>query len=85
MLLVGRARLNCAFKVPGFDRAGALEVFRQLAREAPELRHVLAGGRFLRWLCGPKIRETLTCVVRWLIQIAKRFDTTQGVAVRPLR
>lgn len=63
------------------DRDGAPEVFRQLAREAPKLRHVFADGGY----AGPKLRDALTGIGRWVIQIVKRSDTAEGFEVLPRR
>ena len=63
------------------DRDGAPEVFRQLAREAPKLRHVFADGGY----AGPKLRDALTSIGRWVIQIVKRSDTAEGFEVLPRR
>jgi transposase len=56
------------------DRDGAQEVFRQLAREAPKLRHVIADGGY----AGPKLRNALISIGGWIIQIVKRSDTAGG-------
>jgi len=63
------------------DRDGAPEVFRQLAREAPKLRHVFADGGY----AGPKLCDALTSIGRWVIQIVKRSDTAKGFEVLPRR
>ncbi len=63
------------------DRDGAPEVFRQLVREAPKLRHVFADGGY----AGPKLRDALTSIGRWVIQIVKRSDTAKGFEVLPRR
>ena len=63
------------------DRDGAPEVFRQLAREAPKLRHVFADGGY----AGPKLRDALTSIGRWVIQIVKRSDAAEGFEVLPRR
>ena len=63
------------------DRDGAPEVFRQLTREAPKLRHVYADGGY----AGPKVRDALTDIGRWVIQIVKRSDTAEGFEVLPRR
>lgn len=63
------------------DRDGALEVFRQLPREAPRLRHVFADGGY----AGPKLRDALIGIGRWVIQIVKRSDTAEGFEVLPRR
>jgi transposase len=63
------------------DRDGAPEVFGQLAREAPKLRHVFADGGY----AGPKLRDALTSIGRWVIQIVKRSDTAEGFEVLPRR
>lgn len=63
------------------DRDGAPEVFRQLAREAPKLRHVFADGGY----AGPKLRDALTGIGRWVIQIVKRSDAAEGFEVLPRR
>lgn len=63
------------------DRDGAPQVFRKLAREAPKVRHVFADGGY----AGPKLRNALTGIGRWMIQIVKRSDTTEGFEVLPRR
>ena len=63
------------------DRDGAPEVFRQLAREAPKLRHVFADGGY----AGPKLRDALSSIGRWVIQTVKRSDTAEGFEVLPRR
>lgn len=63
------------------DRDGAPEVLRQLAREAPKLRHVFADGGY----GGAKLRDALTSIGRWVIQIVKRSDTAEGFEVLPRR
>jgi len=63
------------------DRDGAPEVFGQLAREAPKLRHVFADGGD----AGPKLRDALSSIGRWVIQIVKRSDTAEGFEVLPRR
>ena len=56
-------------------RDGAPEVFCQLAREAPKLRHVFADGGY----AGAKLRDALTSIGRWVMQIVKRSDTAKGL------
>lgn len=63
------------------DRDGAPEVFRQLRREAPKLRHVFADGGY----AGPKLRGALSGIGHWVIEIVKRSDTAQGFEVLPRR
>ena len=63
------------------DRDGAPEVFGQLRREAPKLRHVFADGGY----AGPKLRGALASIGRWVIQIVKRSATAEGFEVLPRR
>ena len=52
-----------------------------VAARYPMLRHVFADGGY----AGPKMRDTLTVIGRWTVQIVKRSDTAQGFEVLPRR
>lgn len=56
------------------DRDGAPEVLKSIRRSQPKLRHVFADGGY----AGPKLRDALTDVGKWTIQIVKRSDTAKG-------
>ena len=63
------------------DRDGTPDVFRRLKREAPKLRHVFADAGY----AGPKLRDALTGIGRWVIQIVRRSDTAKGFELLPRR
>ena len=63
------------------DRDGAPDVLRAVAARYPMLRHVFADGGY----AGPKLREALTAIGRWTVQIVKRSDTADGFEVLPRR
>jgi len=53
------------------DCDGAPDVLMAVAARYPMLRHVFADGGY----AGPKMRDTLTVIGRWTVQIVKRSDT----------
>ena len=63
------------------DRDGAPDVFCRLKREAPKLRHVFADAGY----AGPKLRDALIGIGRWVIQIVRRSDTAKGFELLPRR
>ena len=63
------------------DRHGAPDVLRAVAVGYPMLRHVFADGGY----AGPTLREALTAIGRWTVQIVKRSDTADGFEVLPRR
>jgi transposase len=63
------------------DRDGAPDVLEAVAARYPMLRHIFADGGY----AGPKLREALTAIGRWTVQIVKRSDTAVGFEVLPRR
>ena len=63
------------------DRDGAVAVLASIRRLYPWLRHVFADGGY----AGDKLRDALSALGRWTVQIIKRSDTAQGFEVLPRR
>lgn len=63
------------------DRDGAVAVLASIRRLYPWLRHVFADGGY----AGDKLRDALSALGRWTVQIIKRTDTAQGFEVLPRR
>ena len=63
------------------DRDGAPAVLAAIRRLYPWLRHILADGGY----AGDKLKQALSALGRWTVQIIKRSDTAQGFEVLPRR
>lgn len=63
------------------DRDGAVAVLASIRRLYPWLRHIFADAGY----AGDKLREALSALGRWTVQIIKRSDTAQGFEVLPRR
>lgn len=63
------------------DRDGAPQVLKSIRHSYPDLHHVFADGGY----AGPKLRDALTGIGNWTIQIVKRSDTAEGFEVIPRR
>ena len=63
------------------DRDGAPAVLAAIRRLYPWLRHIFADGGY----AGDKLRNALSALGRWTVQIIKRSDTAQGFEVLPRR
>jgi transposase len=63
------------------DRDGAPEVFKSIRHSHPDLLHVFADGGY----AGPKLRDALSGIGKWTIQIVKRSNTATGFEVIPRR
>jgi len=63
------------------DRDGAVAVLAGIRRLYPWLRHVFADAGY----AGDKLREALSVLGRWTVQIIKRSDTAVGFEVLPRR
>ena len=63
------------------DRDGAVAVLASIRRLYPWLRHVFADAGY----AGDKLRDALSALGRWTVQIIKRSDTAQGFEVLPRR
>ncbi len=63
------------------DRDGAPAVLAALRRLYPWLRHIFADGGY----AGDKLRDALSVLGRWTLQIIKRSDTAHGFEVLPRR
>ncbi len=63
------------------DRDGAVAVLASIRRLYPWLRHIFADGGY----AGDKLRDALSALGRWTVQIIKRSDTAQGFEVLPRR
>jgi transposase len=63
------------------DRDGAPIVLAAIRRLYPWLRHIFADGGY----AGEKLRDALSGLGRWTVQIIKRSDTAKGFEVLPRR
>jgi transposase len=63
------------------DRDGAPDVLASIRHSFPWLRHVFADGGY----AGEKLRDALTKIGKWTLQIIKRSDTAKGFEVLPRR
>ena len=63
------------------DRNGAVDVPASIRRLYPWLRHIFADGGY----AGDKLKQALTTMGRWTVQIIKRSDAAQGFEVLPGR
>ena len=63
------------------DRDGAPAVLAAIRRLYPWLRHVFGDGGY----AGDKLRDALSGLGRWTVQIIKRSDNAQGFQVLPRR
>jgi transposase len=63
------------------DRDGAVAVLASIRRLYPWLRHIFADAGY----AGDKLRDALSALGRWTVQIIKRSDTDQGFEVLPRR
>ena len=63
------------------DRDGAVDVLAQVRRLCPWLRHVFADGGY----AGDKLRDALTRIGEWTLQIVKRSDSAKGFVLLPRR
>jgi transposase len=63
------------------DRDGAVDVLAAIRHRFPWLRHVFADGGY----AGEKLREALTAMGKWTVEIIKRSDTAKGFEVLPRR
>jgi putative transposase len=59
------------------DRDGAVEVLTSIRALYPWLRHVFADGGY----AGDKLRDAVTTLGHWTIEIIKRSDAAKGFAV----
>ncbi|GEO18202.1 hypothetical protein MAE02_58980 [Microvirga aerophila] len=59
------------------DRDGAVKVLTSIRALYPWLRHVFADGGY----AGDKLRDAVTALGRWTIEIIKRSDAVKGFAV----
>jgi transposase len=59
------------------DRDGAVEVLTSIRALYPWLRHVFADGGY----AGDKLRDAVTALGHWTIEIIKRSDAVKGFAV----
>jgi transposase len=57
------------------DRDGAVTVLASVRRLYPWLRHVFADAGY----AGDKLRDALSTLGRWTVQIIKRSDDAPGV------
>ncbi len=63
------------------DRDGALSVIARIRRLYPWLRHLFADGAY----AGDKLRDGLSQLGRWTVEIIKRSDTAKDFDVLPRR
>lgn len=63
------------------DRDGAVDVLAAIRHRFPWLRHVFADGGY----AGEKLREALTGLGTWTVEIIKRSNTAKGFEVLPRR
>jgi transposase len=63
------------------DRDGAVDVLAAIRHRFPWLRHVFADGGY----AGEKLRDALTGMGTWTVEIIKRSDTVKGFEVLPRR
>ncbi|MFN7399813.1 MAG: IS5 family transposase [Sandaracinobacter sp.] len=63
------------------DRDGAVDVLAAIRHRFPWLRHVFADGGY----AGDKLREALTGLGTWTVEIIKRSNTAKGFEVLPRR
>jgi putative transposase len=63
------------------DRDGAPDLLASIRHSFPWLRHVFADGGY----AGEKLRDALTKIGKWTLQIIKRSDTAKGFEVLPRR
>lgn len=63
------------------DRDGAPAVLAAIRRLYPWLRHIFADGGY----AGDKLRDALSTLGRWTVQIIKRSDAAQGFVILPRR
>jgi transposase len=63
------------------DRDGAPDVLKLIGKKFPGLCHIFADGGY----AGPKLREALTKIGDWTVEIRKRSDTADGFEVLPRR
>jgi transposase len=59
------------------DRDGAVEVLTSIRALYPWLRHVFADGGY----AGDKLRDAITALGQWTIEIIKRSDAVKGFTV----
>ncbi len=63
------------------DRDGAPVVLKAIRHACPWLRHIFADGGY----AGPKLRDALSRMGEWTVEIIKRSDTADGFEVLPRR
>lgn len=63
------------------DRDGAAAVLASIRSLYPWLRHIFADGGY----AGDKLRQQLSALGRWILEIIKRSDTAEGFKVLPRR
>lgn len=63
------------------DRDGAVDVLKAVRFRFPWLRHIFADGGY----AGEKLRDALTGMGTWTIEIIKRSDTAKGFKLLPRR
>lgn len=63
------------------DRDGAVEVLKSIRQRYPWLRHVFADGGY----GGAKLKNALSKIGSWTIEVVKRTDDTSGFVVLPRR
>ena len=63
------------------DRDGAVDVLASIRTLCPWLRHVFADGGY----AGDKLRDALSRIGQWTVQIVKRSDAAKGFVLLPRR
>lgn len=63
------------------DRDGAVRVIKAIRALYPWLRHLFADGGY----AGPKLKQRLSKIGNWTIQIVKRSDKASGFELLPRR
>jgi putative transposase len=63
------------------DRDGAVRVIKAIRALYPWLRHLFADGGY----AGPKLKQRLSKIGAWTIQIVKRSDKASGFELLPRR
>lgn len=63
------------------DRDGAPLVLAQIVHRFPWLRHLFAEGGY----AGDKLKDALTRIGKWTVEIIKRSDVAKGFNVLPRR
>ena len=63
------------------DRDGAVDVLAPARQRFPWLRHVFADGGY----AGDKLKNALTHIGKWTLEIIKRSDIAKGFEILPRR